>query len=357
MNVTVIRARDLTADQMREWDRIQQASPDLASPYFCPEFTASVAAVRTDVRLAVLRDGDRIVGFFPFQRNWLGIGKPVGGPLSDYHGLIIEPGTEVNVRALLRACGLVVWDFNHLVASQKAFEPYRKATDESPYMDLSRGYESYVAERRDAGTREITEALRKRRKLEREVGPVRFEAEVADPRVLAELAKWKSQQYIGSGLVNVFGFGWTLRLLERIHRMQGPGFAGVLSALYAGDALLAAHMGMRSRTVWHYWFPAYGQEFARYSPGLILLLDMAQYAPTLGIRAIDLGKGDSRYKRSLMSGSVPLMEGSAQRPSLVARLRKLADQTEAFVRRTPLAVPARVPGRLLLRIKRRLRFR
>jgi len=357
MEVTVIRPDELTAHQVQEWDRIQRALPELASPYFRPEFTAAVAAVRKDVRLAVLREGERIVGFFPFQRNWLGIGKPVGGALSDYHGVIIEPGIELNVRSLLRACGLVVWDFNHLVASQKVFEPYQRAADESPYMDLSRGYEAYAAERREAGTREITEALRKRRKLEREVGPVRFEAEAADTRVLADLARWKSQQYIASGLVDVFSFGWTSRLLEVICRMRGPEFAGVLSALYAGDTLLAVHMGMRSRTVWHYWFPAYDQQFARYSTGLILLLEMAQHASSIGIRAIDLGKGDSRYKRSLMSGAVPLMEGSAQRPSLVARLRKLASETEAFVRRTPLVVPARIPGRLLFRVKRRLRFR
>ena len=193
MNVTVIRANELTADLMREWDRIQRASPELASPYFRPEFTAAVAIVRGDVRLAVLREGERIVGFFPFQRNWLGIGKPVGGALSDYHGVIIEPGIELNVRSLLRACGLVVWDFNHLVASQTMFAPYRRTADESPYMDLSRGYDAYMTERREAGTREITEASRKRRKLEREVGPVRFVAEGADPHVLADLARWKSQ--------------------------------------------------------------------------------------------------------------------------------------------------------------------
>ena len=30
-----------------------------------------------------------------------------------------------------------------------------------------------------------------------------------------------------------------------------------------GERLVAAHLGMRSRTVWHYWFPAYDPAFAK----------------------------------------------------------------------------------------------
>jgi CelD/BcsL family acetyltransferase involved in cellulose biosynthesis len=48
---------------------------------------------------------------------------------------------------------------------------------------------------------------------------------------------------------------------------------------------------MRSKTLWHYWFTAYDPAFAKYSPGTILLLQMAERASELGISAIDMGRG------------------------------------------------------------------
>src|SRR5678816_1993574 len=96
---------------------------------------------------------------------------------------------------------------------------------------------------------------------------------------------------------------WGRELVERIHSAHEAGFAGMLSLLYADDRLVAGHLGMRSRTVWHYWFPAYDAALAKYSPGLILLLKMAENAQSLGLRAIDLGKGLSQYKERLMNAS------------------------------------------------------
>ena len=131
----------------------------------------------------------------------------------------------------------------------------------------------------------------------------------------------------------------------------------MLSALYVGDRLAAAHMGMRSASVWHYWFPAYDPELSKYSPGLILLLRMAQAAPSLGLRVIDLGKGSTLYKDRLMSGEVPLAEGRVELPSLATAVRRLRRGTEAWVRRSPLVGVARGPGRLLKRAERWWRLR
>jgi CelD/BcsL family acetyltransferase involved in cellulose biosynthesis len=72
----------------------------------------------------------------------------------------------------------------------------------------------------------------------------------------------------------------------------------------------ALHLGLRSGEVWHSWFPAYNPDLDRYSPGLVLMLELAAAAPALGIREIDLGKGEARYKLALATGSVPLNEGS-----------------------------------------------
>src|ERR1700730_19289886 len=107
MKVTVFAARKFPSifdDRWREW---QQSNPALMSPYFRPEFTRAVASVRSDVFVAVIEDAE---GFFPFQRDRFGIGRPVGARMSDYHGVITRPGFSYDARQLVDRCGLSAWD-------------------------------------------------------------------------------------------------------------------------------------------------------------------------------------------------------------------------------------------------------
>ena len=116
---------------------------------------------------------------------------------------------------------------------------------------------------------------------------------------------------VAIGYTMVFGIIKLINFAHGEFYMTG-GFAGMLSLLYAGKRLVAGHFGMRGRFAWHYWFPAYDPEMAKYSPGLILLLKMAEHAPSLGVRTIDLGLGMSLYKQRLMNASVPLAGGSVE---------------------------------------------
>jgi CelD/BcsL family acetyltransferase involved in cellulose biosynthesis len=92
---------------------------------------------------------------------------------------------------------------------------------------------------------------------------------------------------------------------------QEQEFAGCLSALYVGDDLAAVHAGMRSDRAWHWWFPVYEDRYAKYSPGLILLLDVAREAARLGLDYLDLGKGDDPYKQSFTNAEIRPSEGNA----------------------------------------------
>lgn len=357
MRVDVVRAKELSSEESSLWGRIQQANADLASPYFCPEFTMVVGSVRNDVYVGMIEDSGRVVGFFPFQRAWTGTGRPVGGPLSDCQGVVIAPDADWDALDLIRGCRLRVWNFDHLLDSQKAFEPYHVGHAESPVMDLSKGFEAYRIGRPGAGSKRMGGLDALVSKLERDAGEVRFEAEVGDVAVLRTLLHWKSEQYRRSKGVDILGFRWIVQLLERIHATKNVGFAGVLSALYAGERIAAAHLGMRSQHVWHYWFPSYDRQFAKYSPGLILLTRMAEIAPSLGIRTIDLGKGDQDYKRRLMSRAVPLAAGRVEVSPLISALRRARLWGRKSVLGTPLEGAARIPARLLRRAGHWLRFR
>jgi CelD/BcsL family acetyltransferase involved in cellulose biosynthesis len=201
-------------------------------------------------------------------------------------------------------------------------------------MDLSGGYHAYVQQRRAA--KEIRKCANRLRRMEQEVGPIQFVTHSTDAEHLSGTIALKSRQYQSTGGWDLFGSDWICSLLERIHAAQTTGFAGMLSLLFAGERLIAGHFGMRSRTIWHYWFPAYDKEMARFSPGLILLLKMAERANSLGLTMIDLGMGKSLYKERLMNRAALLASGSVAPSSWVAFRRGTRRRLRARIVNSPL---------------------
>jgi CelD/BcsL family acetyltransferase involved in cellulose biosynthesis len=57
---------------------------------------------------------------------------------------------------------------------------------------------------------------------------------------------------------------------------------------------------------------------ARYSPGLVLHLRMAEAAASAGLHHLELGRGDEPYKQSLKTGDLTVGEGALYRPSVAA---------------------------------------
>ena len=357
MRIHRLREAALAPELVRAWSEIQRANPALDSPYFRPEFTLEVAAVRDDVEVAVVERGGSPVGFLPFQRGRWNVGFPVGAKLSDFHGLVAEEGLDWDARELIGGCGLATWQFDHLLATQKAFEPHHYHRDGSPYVDLSRGFEGWREERRQAGSKLLGQALRKARKIEREVGPLRLEWHSDSREVFERLLAWKSEQLADTELVNVLRLPWVIALLDRIRQIGGEEFCGVLSALYTGEELLAAHLGMRSREVLHWWFPVYNRERQRYSPGLILLVELAREAGERGVRRIDLGKGDESYKSSFASGSIALAEGAVDCRAAIRIGRNAWRRTRERVHASPLRGVAKIPGRMFYHLRQWLALR
>jgi CelD/BcsL family acetyltransferase involved in cellulose biosynthesis len=350
-------AKALTQDHIQTWRTLQQANPTLSSPYFCPEFTLLSASVRDDIFVTVIKENEDIVGFFPWQRQSQHHARPVAGTLSDYHGLISAPDLPVDVPTLLQACSLSSWEFDHLLASQANFVPYSSAQAKSPVIDLTNGFDAYYAQRLEAYPKRFKDMARLERLLAKEVGPLRYESHVSDLGLLHQLLQWKSEQFLESGLLDIFSFDWAKNLVHQIHATQTPNFSGQLSVLYAGDEVVAMHMGMRSYAVWHYWFPSYDERFKKYSPGLLLLLEIAKDSAHQGLKIVDMGKGESNYKSYFSNGDIELCEGSAVRPSLwhsvQTTLTTAAHQAAQVIRSTPLVVPARIPAQAWRQYRRR----
>ncbi|MCA9245774.1 MAG: GNAT family N-acetyltransferase [Planctomycetales bacterium] len=349
-------AAEITADVWDAWRDLVSANPELASPYFQPEFTQAIAALRDDVEVALVRDSGVIVAILPFQRAAGSIGRPVGGPLSDFQGVIAAPGYEVDPLALIRACHLSRWEFDHLLATQKEFSACQIAAAPSPYLDVRGGFDAYLARRTNPANDELKQAERRRRKIERERGSLRFHWQSHDKAILETLFQWKSQQYQATQLTDVFSFDWTRALLKRLLRGDHAPVTGLLSTLHAGEQLIAVHYAMCAGGVLHSWFPAYDPTFSKYSPGMLLFVEILRATETHGIEHVDLGKGDEPYKLRLMTGQFEVSEGAVTRSPVARMLRRQCRAAKQWVKNSKFRPTVERPAQWLRHWRERALF-
>ena len=328
MRVSVISGRDLTTEHAEAWRAIQNESPALQSPFYCPEFTMAVAEANDKVFVSIIHSAKgEIAGFFPFQQERPRFGK--GLEMCDHQGVIALPSFDFDAVELIRQSGIKSWEFDHLDAANQMFRRFQLNTFESPSMDISHGFEAYKASLGASGKRHIAKAATSARKVQREVGPLTLVDSSMDSDEMQTMHRWREQKY--GSLPE-----WSHRALEILGATRTPRFSGLLSALYAGEKLIAVHFGIRSRTVLHWWFPAYDPDFSNYAPGIQLMLKMAERAPDLGITKIDLGKGQQDYKRRFHNASDRVSDGSVDVLSLGNVPRILRRNSVSYIRNTPV---------------------
>ncbi|MGH8929533.1 MAG: GNAT family N-acetyltransferase, partial [Egibacteraceae bacterium] len=322
MKISILRPVELGPAELTSWRGMQARNVALRNPFLSVDFALAVGRMRRSARIAVVEETQGVVGFFPYELCGWRVGRAIGTGFSDCQALVHEPGLEWNARELLRACGLGVWEFDHLLADQAPFVPYHAARERSAIIDLSDGYESYLHGRRQE-RKNITQAtFRKCRKLQREVGDLRFDYDCRDPNILDTLMSWKSAQWRRTNQLDRFANASMATLVEELFTTRTPECTGTLSVLSVAGRPLAAHFGLRSRTVLTSWFPSYDTEYSHYSPGLLMFFMMAEAAAAQGIRHIDLGKGEMRYKDSLGNAELAVAQGWVERSRTLGMMRR-----------------------------------
>ncbi|MEV6152917.1 GNAT family N-acetyltransferase [Nonomuraea sp. NPDC052129] len=338
MRVTLAHPRELGAPELSRWRALQEGHAAFDNPFLSPEFTITVGELRDMVRVAVLYDGPDIVGFFPFERHPMGIGKPVAAGLTDAQGLVHAKDLEIDPRRLIKQCGLSVYEFDHLVAGQPLIAG-RHERHPSPIIDLREGHGPYTEFLRLHSGKTYKTTLAKSRKLQRDVGPIRHDYATTDPAPLHTLLGWKTDQYRRTGRTDRFAQQWIVELVERLLATQTEGFAGVLDMIYVNDLPMAGHFGLRTRTTLAGWFPAYDTHYAKYSPGLIHHLAMAEQAAGSGIQVIDMGRGEKEYKEKLKNGEFQVAEGRVATVGVASAVHWLLRVPVRKTRATVLANP------------------
>jgi CelD/BcsL family acetyltransferase involved in cellulose biosynthesis len=337
----------LTASEHDAWHHLRDANPQLDSPYFHPDFAAAVHASGANVHVVVGRDEVGAVQFLLPCHRERSLIRPLGWPGADFQGPVIAPGTSFSPVQLLTA-GVRAFEFDHLLDVYPEFTPWVEGCRPSPYVDTSGGLAGYLGRASGSGKDNMGQARRRAAKAERTYGAVRFAADVVDDEVLARVVELKRAQYAATGAKDYFAETSRIELLRRLLHTRGSSFGGVLSTLHAGPHLLAAHFGIRSGQVLHWWFPVYDPAFSALSPGWMLLRELVDASPALGITRIDFGRGEDEYKRRAKTGETIVNQGIVTNSPVRRRLRRTRDSMIDAAKSSPLG-----PG--LRRVVRKLR--
>lgn len=341
-HIDVVHPREMTSSDVDRWHDLQNTTPapEGANPFMSARFAQTVGRVRPDTRVAILRQQGERVGYFPFQQRPWGHGSALALGVSDRQGAVLHPQTRLDAQDLLRACSLSAWEFNHLGSDQRLFLPWAAGAFHSPVVDLTGGFTPYEAHLRTHARGFLKAARAQERRMNRHLGPLRFVFDQREPEALRTLLVWKSAHYRRTGRRDPFKQQWISRLVHLLSAGTFPECSGLLSVLYAGDRPLAAHFGLRSRTVLSCWFPSYDRTVASFSPGRVLYLNLIEAAADAGIRLVDFGRGEAAYKNSFKTGDLTVHEGALRTIGPGAALHWLRREPVHAVRRLVRDHPA-----------------
>src|SRR5262249_10849874 len=157
----------------------------------------------------------------------------------------------------LLTAGIRSFEFDHLLEPGPEFDPWIDSREVSPYVDTTGGLDGYLSRASKSGKDNMGQARRPAAQAEREHRPVPVAADIVDAEALARVIDMKRAQYAATGARDYFDVPERQVLLHKLLHTRTPAFAGVLSTLHIGPHLVAAHFGIRSEQVLHWWFPVY----------------------------------------------------------------------------------------------------
>jgi CelD/BcsL family acetyltransferase involved in cellulose biosynthesis len=334
MACRVVHPSELDETDRAAWRDLARAHQRSGGAFLTWRYADAVGRVDPRVRVAVLRTADGKRGYFAFQPKRgllgrLGVAERVGGHLSDYFGLVADPGFRCSAVALLRACGVGALEFSHLDETQAQLGLVGESPRTGLRIDLPAGGDAHLAELRRRKKSFVREADRRLRRLAEQVGPVRLEIDLRDRSdTLDTLIQAKLAQYArtGQGEGAVLGQAWAQRLIRTLYASTDPDCRAQLSALYAGDTWVAMHVGLRAGSVLHYWFPVYNHALAAYGPGRLLLQMTIAASREAGIDCIDRGEGDNATKREYATSEHLYYRGLWVRPGPAGLIGGLAQR-------------------------------
>lgn len=318
LDIETLHPADLAPADVALWRAFALANPVLASPLLGPDFAQAVGRVREDARVAVIRRDGETIGFLAHHRRPGGVARPIGAPLSDYHGLVAKPGVAIDAAQVLRAADLAVFRYTGLVDPAGAFAA--EAAIPAYVIDTQGDAEAYLEAVRAGSPKKIKNYRRLDNKLGREMGQVVLKAGDDSQDAFDQLIALKREQIARTGVHDFLRPQWTRDLFQSLFERREGEFSGLMINLYAGDQLVAGHFGVRQGAIYHPWIASTNPAFGAWSPGQIFFLRAIAAMPQLGLTRYDLGPGADHYKHSYGLSRTLIADGAATAASMAGRV-------------------------------------
>jgi CelD/BcsL family acetyltransferase involved in cellulose biosynthesis len=349
LSLDVARPSELGRAELDAWLGLQAARPDLQSPFLTPGWALAVERARGGgVKAALAQEDGRLRAVLAACVG-RGTAWPVGAPLCDVQGLVAEPGFDADPRALVRALGVRRYDFSHMAAACSSFAPFVRGEQPSFVVDLTQGFAAWAEEKKAGGSGLGKDLAKRRRKLEREIGPTRFTAFSSDREDLAQLIAWKRRKFAETRQTDLFAAAWPSALVEQLIAGEVEGVRAGLFTLHAGDRLVAAHLHLLSATVVHGWLIAHDEAAEACSPGRLLFEDLLRWMDGR-YRELDFGPVDYGFKARFANVQRPVGHGFTGAPSPAMLMRAAQYGVRRAAERLPLGRASAWPGKAMRRM-------
>ena len=296
MRVTLVRPGELGPEEARLWTEFQRITPVTLNPYLSLTFAQAIDQFRPNSRVAVIEVEGKIQAFLPLEITSHRIGVPIGSPMNDLQGFVGSTAA-IDARIVIRKSGLRGWRFLHVPVEQHALKPhyYKETVVKCPVIDLSEGYQSYYQSVAASATWKA--AQKRRRRIERQFGPVSLVWSTTNQAHFDQLIDWKRSKYGGADLL--FSDSTALRIIEKLAAADAEDCRGIVSVMFAGKQPIANLLGLIGPTALSVAFSSYDPDWAHFSPGTIMWYLLAEQAARRRITRIDFGGGQDNYKFSL----------------------------------------------------------
>ncbi|MCF6328372.1 MAG: GNAT family N-acetyltransferase [Henriciella sp.] len=295
----------MSRELWRAYTALRNARAIYDDPFFDPDFARLVGEVREDTRIGVATKGEDVVGVWPLHERPGGWSRPIGGPFSDWHGPIVEPGHNLTAQAFLNGLGLSGMTVFGL---QPQAEPMSKGMTRvgANMTDISMGWDAYFEAQQQAWPKHFKKMRRLYRNVERDFSERQLNWDDRSDRSFHRLIGLKQDQFARTGFHDVLKPEWARRLFDRLRNYQGARLRVRLVTLCFDGQHAASELTLQSDTVMHGWLTGFEHDMGMYSPGNMLVQDILPYMPGEGILTYDSGPGMDYYKRHYANFQLPV---------------------------------------------------
>ena len=289
--------------ELSAWTSLLASETLSAGLFMHPEFCAAAHQTLGPVDVVVFEDQGRVVGLLPLNRapGMHGLMRgytQVAQDVSDGFGFLVEDRYLDGVGAALTKAGVWSSFYTHF-ATGKHISDAQFGSVTKTYLVRCQGKDKDMwGQLKDRSRKFWSDTERCARRLNELPSGYEFYWQSPKPeRDIEALIDLKLDQYTRTGMSNSALFRENVQaFLKILSTKKTQGYSAPLSVLYCGERLVAAHLGLLSGERLHYWFPVYEPNYAKYSPGKVLLSEVMKFCGSQGVKVIDFGEGQADYK-------------------------------------------------------------